>query len=252
MSGDVLHAEGLTAGYSGTEALRDFELRVGEGEVVALLGANGAGKTTALRVLSGMIRPYRGSARFADIDVLATSPQRLAQAGLAHVPDTRGLFAPLTVDEHFRLLPRKVNADLGHALAYFPELEALRGRRAGLLSGGEQQMLAIAAALARRPRLLLIDELSLGLAPIAVERLLPVIRAYATDTGAGVVLVEQHVHLALEVCDHGCVLSHGDIVMVADAARLRADEGLLVASYLGASQAEEHAGPRTLVRGHTG
>lgn len=252
MTSPVLSAEGVTAGYGGTAALRDFVLHVDEGEVVALLGANGAGKTTALRVLSGMIRPYAGSVRFGDLDVLAQSPQRLAQSGLAHVPDTRGIFAPLTVDEHFRLRPRKARADFAHALTYFPELEALRFRRAGLLSGGEQQMLAIAAALARQPRLLLIDELSLGLAPVAVERLLPVIRDYATQTGAGVVLVEQHVHLALSVCDRGCVLSHGDMAMVGDGDELRAKRSLLVASYLGETQAETPAPAQELPKGRTG
>ena len=252
MTAVILSAEGVTAGYEGTAALRDFVLQVSEGEVVALLGANGAGKTTALRVLSGMVRPYAGSVSFGALDVLRTSPQQLAQSGLAHVPDTRGIFAPLTVDEHFRLRPRRAGADFAHALTYFPELEALRFRRAGLLSGGEQQMLAIAAALARRPRLMLIDELSLGLAPVAVERLLPVIRDYATETGAGVVLVEQHVHLALSICDRGCVLSHGDMAMVGDAAQLRAERGLLVASYLGESQAELTAGPPELLKGRTG
>jgi branched-chain amino acid transport system ATP-binding protein len=229
----VLSVEGVVAGYDGTPVLRDFSLSVGAGEVVALLGANGAGKTTAVRAISGMIRPYSGSIQFGTMDVCAASPQRLAMSGLAHVPDSRGIFPALTVDEHFRLGSRRGGEAFRHALTYFPALEGLRRRRAALLSGGEQQMLALAAALARRPTLLLIDELSLGLAPIAVERLLPVVRDYATDTGAGVVIVEQHVHLALRICDRGLVLSHGEVVMRAERERLQADRRLLVASYLG-------------------
>lgn len=230
---DVLTVESVTAGYDGTAVLRDFSLTVAQGEVVALLGANGAGKTTAVRAISGMIRPYSGSICFGALDACAESPQRLAKSGLAHVPDSRGIFPELTVDEHFRLGSRKGSPSFQEALSYFPALGSLRRRRASLLSGGEQQMLALATALARRPSLLLIDELSLGLAPVAVERLLPVVRDYATDTGAGVVIVEQHIHLALRISDSGCVLAHGEVVMRGNRQQLQADRGLFVASYLG-------------------
>ena len=233
MNGTVLALEGLTAGYDQAAVIRDLDLTVGAGEVVALLGANGAGKTTTLRVISGLVRPMQGRVAFAGDDLARVSPTRRAQLGIAHVPEGRGIFFGLTVAEHFRLGHRGEQLDEKAAYDYFPALEALRARRVGLLSGGEQQMLAVARGLARRPRLLLLDELSLGLAPMIVERLLPVVRRYAEESGCAVLLVEQHVQLALEVADRGYVLSHGEIVLHKSAHELRADRGLLVASYLG-------------------
>ena len=153
-----------------------------------------------------------------------------------------GLFFGMTVAEHFRVGFRGERLDEDVAFEYFPKLAELKGRRVGLLSGGEQQMLAVARALARRPKLLLLDELSLGLAPVIVERLLPVVRAFATEQGCAVLLVEQHVHLALEVADRGYVLSHGRIVLQNDAEHLRADRHLLVASYLGEHTQDAAAG----------
>ncbi|HEY7208518.1 MAG TPA: ABC transporter ATP-binding protein [Gaiellaceae bacterium] len=229
----VLALEGLTAGYDRAAVIREIDLRVGSGEVVALLGANGAGKTTTLRVVSGLVKPMSGRVLFAGADLARMSPSTRAIRGITHVPEGRGLFFGLTVAEHFRLGPRKERLDLDVAYEYFPALRELEGRRAGLLSGGEQQMLAVARALARRPKLLLLDELSLGLAPVIVERLLPVVRDFAQQQGCAVLLVEQHVHLALEVADRGYVLSHGQIVLAEDAARLRTDRQLLIASYLG-------------------
>ncbi|MBV9802588.1 MAG: ATP-binding cassette domain-containing protein [Solirubrobacterales bacterium] len=238
MASPVLQLEGVSAGYDGATVIRDVELTVDPGEIVALLGANGAGKTTTLRVASRILRPISGTVRFEGEDVGRLAPHLLAQRGVAHVPEGRGVFFGLTVAEHFRLGYRGERLDLDHALSYFPALEALRDRRAGLLSGGEQQMLALARALARRPRLLLVDELSLGLAPVIVERLLPTVRRVAEETGAGVVLVEQHVQLALEIAHRGYVMSHGELVVERPVEELRRDRGLLIASYLGEGSAE--------------
>ena len=229
----VLSLEGLTAGYDRAAVIRDVDLTVEPGEVVALLGANGAGKTTTLRAVSGLVKPMSGVVRFAGSDLARISPNARANLGIAHVPEGRGLFFGLTVGEHFRLGRGRARVDPELAYEYFPTLQEMKGRRAGLLSGGEQQMLAVARALARQPKLLLLDELSLGLAPVIVERLLPVVRRIAQERGCAVLLVEQHVHLALEVADRGYVLSHGQIVADGDAGRLRADRRLLVASYLG-------------------
>ena len=237
MSDPLLRIEGLSAGYDGAAVVRDVSLTVSPGEVVALLGPNGAGKTTTLRVVSGLVRPMDGTIRYGDVDVARTAPQILARTGIAHVPEGRGIFFGLTVAEHMRIGRSERPMEAGRAYEYFPALAELRDRRAGLLSGGEQQMLAVARALATSPRLLLLDELSLGLAPVVVENLLPVVRRFADETGAGVLLVEQHVQLALEVADTGFVLSHGSIVLHRSAEALRHDSHLLVASYLGESAA---------------
>jgi branched-chain amino acid transport system ATP-binding protein len=229
----VLEIEKLTAGYDQAAVIRELDLTVAAGEVVALLGPNGAGKTTTLRAISGIVRPMRGRISFSGTDLTRVSPSSRARLGIAHVPEGRGIFFGLTVAEHFRLGHRGEQLDEQMAYEYFPALGELRTRRTGLLSGGEQQMLAMGRALARRPKLLLLDELSLGLAPVVVERLLPVVRRFAEDSGCAVLLVEQHIHLALEVAHRGYVLSHGEVVLHNRAAALRADRQLLVASYLG-------------------
>jgi branched-chain amino acid transport system ATP-binding protein len=229
----LLEISDLRAGYDGATVVRALSLRVGAGEVVALLGPNGAGKTTTLRVVSGIVRPMAGTVSVLGRDAARSSPYRIARDGVAHVAEGRSVFFDLTVKEHFRLGHRGERLDAQRAYEYFPKLRELADRRAGLLSGGEQQMLALARALARSPKLLLVDELSLGLAPVVVEKLLPVVRDYATDSGAGVLLVEQHVELALDVADRGIVMSHGEIVLERDARALREDRQLLAASYLG-------------------
>jgi branched-chain amino acid transport system ATP-binding protein len=238
MSDMALALEGVTAGYDQAAVVRNLDLTVAPGEVVALLGANGAGKTTTLRAISGIVKPLRGRILFEGQDLARHSPSARARLGIAHVPEGRGIFFGLTVAEHFRLGHRGERLDAERAYSYFPALGELRSRRAGLLSGGEQQMLAVARALARRPKLMLLDELSLGLAPVIVERLLPVVRQYAEDSGCAVLLVEQHVHLALEIADRGYVLSHGEVALHRRVDELRADRQLLVASYLGQQAVE--------------
>ncbi|HEY1597042.1 MAG TPA: ABC transporter ATP-binding protein [Thermoleophilaceae bacterium] len=233
MAEPVLAIESLTAGYGEAAVLRDLDLSVGDGEVVALLGANGAGKTTTLRAISGVVQPMDGSISLQGEDLLGVSISGRARMGIAHVPENRGVFFGLTVAEHFRLGHRGEHLDEDAAYRHFPALAELRDRRCGLLSGGEQQMLAVGRALARHPKLLLLDELSLGLAPLIVERLLPVVREYAKDSGCGVLLVEQHIQLALTVADRGYVLSHGELVLHDSAEVLRGNRDLLMASYFG-------------------
>ncbi len=229
----VLQLEGLSAGYDAAAVVRELDLHVGAGEVVALLGPNGAGKTTTLRAISGLVRPMAGLIRVGGSDIAGRSPTARARLGIAHVPEGRGVFFGMTVAEHFRIGYRGERVDPEVAFGYFPALAKLADRRVGLLSGGEQQMLTLGRALARRPRLLLLDELSLGLAPVIVEALLPVVTTYAKESGCAVLLVEQHIQIALAVADRGYVLSHGDLVLQETADTLRADHQLILSSYLG-------------------
>jgi branched-chain amino acid transport system ATP-binding protein len=229
----ALTLSGLTAGYTSAPVIRGVNLQVAQGEIVTLLGPNGAGKTTTLRVISGLLRPMTGQMNFMGSDLTRIQPNIRARRGIAHVPEGRGIFFGLTVAEHFRLSPPRERLDAEIAYGYFPALAKLRSRRAGLLSGGEQQMLALGRALARSPKLLLLDELSLGLAPVIVERLLPVVRKYADEAGCAVLLVEQHIQLALQVADRGYVLAHGEVVLEGAAEELRGDTQHVVASYLG-------------------
>jgi branched-chain amino acid transport system ATP-binding protein len=223
----LLEARGLSVGYDGASVVRDLDLEVREGEVVALLGPNGAGKTTTMLALVGELRPIAGEIAF--LGGRRASPlYRRARQGLGFVTEERSVFMSLTVRQNLGV----GRCSQRHAIELFPELEPLLSRRAGLLSGGEQQMLTLARALARQPRLLLADELSLGLAPRAVDRLLTAVRI-AADRGMGALLVEQHIHRALEVADRIYVLSGGRVEYAgsAEQARGRIDE--IEGHYLG-------------------
>jgi branched-chain amino acid transport system ATP-binding protein len=228
----LLEVRGLSAGYNGSLVVRGLDLSVAEGEIVALLGANGAGKTTTLLAVSGFL-PSTGEVTLRGKTLSHQRPHRIARLGLAHVPEDRSLFPGLTVAEHLRLMKGRSAVTTDDIFGYFPELSALEGRAAGLLSGGEQQMLALGRALMAGPQVLMVDEMSLGLAPVIVERLLPVLRRVASTTGTGILLVEQHVQLVLAHADRAYVLSHGELALDGDADRIAASADLVEATYLG-------------------
>ena len=234
----LLQADGLVAGHDGVPVVHGVDLAVRAGEVVVLLGANGAGKSTTLLTISGLLPALGGKVAFTGKDVTqrrrgTAAAVRLARAGLCHVPEDRGLFADLTVAEHLRLShPRKRGPDGDVVLGRFPALARLADRRAGLLSGGEQQMLALARGLASRPRVLLVDELSLGLAPLVVQDLMPVLRQIADEDGVGVLVVEQHVQLALSVADRAYLMRRGRIALSGPASELAARLDEVEANYL--------------------
>ena len=232
----LLRVEGLTAGFDAGPVLFGVDLEIAEGELVALIGANGAGKSTLLGTLSGLVVARAGRVLFDGRDITGARPEAVVRAGIAHVPQGRRLFGNLTVERNLRLgaylrRDREVGADIRRVVGYFPALEDKLGREAGTLSGGEQQMVAIGRGLMARPRLLMIDELSLGLAPKVVERLIEVAREI-NQAGTAVLLVEQDVLVALEAADRGYVLENGRMVLSGPAAELRADPGVKKA-YLG-------------------
>jgi branched-chain amino acid transport system ATP-binding protein len=231
-----LSVQGLVASYGPVQVLHGIDFGVESGQTVVILGANGAGKTTTLRALTGMTK-NSGSITFDGIDITAAKTDAIVRMGVAHVPQGRGTFTDQTVEENLRLgayirRDGDVAADLDRMYQLFPRLEERRTQPAGSLSGGEQQMLAIARAIMLRPRLLLLDEPSLGLAPIIVKDLFRTLVELKESTGTTVLLVEQNANLALEIADHAYVLEAGEIVTSGPAAAIRADEGVRRA-YLG-------------------
>ena len=234
----VLEIRGLRAGYDGVAVVRDLSLEVGAGEVVALLGPSGAGKTTTLLTVSQLLEPLGGEITFDGSSIIGKRPSTVARRGLAHVPEERGIFVSLTTRENLTVGVRGRRTDLDGIVDLFPALARLMDRQAGLLSGGEQQMLAIGRALVQDPTLLMVDELSLGLAPVIVDRLLPVLHQVAREREIAVLIVEQQVQAALRHADRAYVLNHGDLVASGTAAELVADDRLLASSYLGDIEAE--------------
>jgi branched-chain amino acid transport system ATP-binding protein len=236
----LLQIEGLSVRYGAIQAVRDVSLRVEAGEVVALLGSNGAGKTTTLRAISGLVRPSAGRISFNGSDLRALAPYAIVGRGLAHCPEGRRVFATMTVEENLDLgaymhrgrgLAATLEAGKRRAFRLFPVLGERRGQLAGTLSGGEQQMLAIARALMARPVLLTLDEPSMGLAPLVARIIFHTIREISAE-GITVLLVEQNARAALRLASRGYVLETGRIVLEGSAPALLAD-AQLQASYLG-------------------
>ena len=232
----LLEVRGLTAGFGAGPVLFGVDLDFHAGELLALIGANGAGKSTLLGVLSGLVPPSAGRVVFDGRDLTGARPERIVRAGIAHVPQGRRLFGPMTVEQNLRLgaylrRDREVRQDLDRVVSYFPALGDKLARIAGTLSGGEQQMVAIGRGMMGRPRLLMIDEPSLGLAPKVVESVVEVCKAINRD-GTSVLLVEQDVLVALEAADRGYVLENGRIALSGTAGELQ-DDPAIRRAYLG-------------------
>ena len=237
MSTALLEARNVEAFYGSTRVLKGINFSVEEGGITTILGANGAGKTTTLRALSGLIRTA-GEIRFAGERIDGLPTEKIAALGIAHVPDGRGTLVNLTVEENLRVGAylrrdkREVDADFERMYGYFPRLRERRQQQAGTLSGGEQQMLAISRALMQRPRLLLLDEPSFGLAPLIIREIFEMMRVINTKERVSILLVEQNVARALELADHAWLLETGSTVMSGTAKSLRDDEQIR-RSYLG-------------------
>jgi branched-chain amino acid transport system ATP-binding protein len=232
----LLDVSGLTAGFGVTPVLFEVSLQLEPGELVAVIGANGAGKSTLLGALSGLVRIFNGQATFRERSINGLRPEGIVARGLAHVPQGRRLFGTMNVERNlmlgaYRRHDGQVREDVQRILQYFPALADKLGRDAGTLSGGEQQMVAIGRGLMARPKLLMIDEPSLGLAPKIVDRVMEIIKTINRD-GTAVLLVEQDVTLALEIADRGYVLENGRITMTGRAQELRGDPAIRKA-YLG-------------------
>jgi branched-chain amino acid transport system ATP-binding protein len=227
----LLELQNVEASYGPIRALHGISLTVDDGQVVAVLGANGAGKSTTLRAISGLVR-RRGSIAFAGKSVVRARPESVARAGIAHVPEGRGLFDELTVHENLRMGAYTRKGEIDRVYSYFPWLRERGSQQAGTLSGGEQQMLALARALVSRPRLLMLDEPSLGLAPIIVEELFRIVAELNKQEQLTVLVVEQNAEVALSIADRAYVLETGRVAVEGTADELRRHEGVRK-SYLG-------------------
>ena len=232
----LLELEGVDARYGPVHALHGVSLQVPEGEMVAVLGANGAGKTTTLRAISNTVRKT-GEVRFDGRSISRRSPEAVARLGIAHVPEGRGMIGELTVRENLKLgayvrRDRDTDADRRRVLEFFPRLAERERQPAGTLSGGEQQMLALGRALMARPRLLMLDEPSLGLAPMIVREIFEILERLNREDGLTVLVVEQNAALALRACSQACVLEVGRVVIAGESAALREHESVR-RSYLG-------------------
>jgi branched-chain amino acid transport system ATP-binding protein len=233
----LLSVRGLAAGYGQVEVLHGIDLDVHDGQVTVILGANGAGKTTTMRAVSGMIA-RSGTIEFAGENITKASPDSIVRAGIAQVPQGRGTFTDLTVDDNLRAgayvrKDHEIEADLAQWYSTFPRLSERRTQKAGTLSGGEQQMLAIARALMSRPKLLLCDEPSLGLAPLITKELFQILKRLNEERGLAVLLVEQNANLALDIAHHVCLLETGTIVAAGAPDEIANDDAVRRA-YLGA------------------
>ena len=233
----LLELRDVAGGYGPVRVLHDIDLTVEEGHVAVVLGANGAGKTTTLRAISGLLDVVTGDIRFAGTSLVGRSPEAIARMGVAHVPQGRGTFADLTVEDNLRIgainrRDRDVERDLRHWLEVFPRLGERRDQEAGSMSGGEQQMLALARAMMARPKLLLLDEPSLGLAPLVTRELFDRLAELNREEGLTILVVEQNANLALEIGHWGYVLETGRIAVQGPAAELHDDDAVRKA-YLG-------------------
>ncbi|MCB0077939.1 MAG: ABC transporter ATP-binding protein [Anaerolineales bacterium] len=233
----LLEIENLHTYYGNIHALKGISLEVEKGEVVCLIGSNGAGKSTTLKTVSGLIRPRQGTIRFEGEEVIFLPAHEIARGGVVHVPEGRRCFAQLSVEENLELGAYSRNdkaairEDLAHVYELFPRLKERRKQYSGTLSGGEQQMLAMGRGLMARPRVLLLDEPSMGLAPVLVDQIFEVIKTLH-DEGTTILLVEQNAHMALQVADRGYVIQTGEIVLSDDAKALQHNE-MIQRVYLG-------------------
>ena len=233
----LLECRGLAAGYGAVAVVRDLDLRVDRGEIVALIGPNGAGKTTTLLTIAGELPVIDGEVVFGGAPTKAPLFRR-ARQGMGYVTEERSVFMGLTTEQNLRV----AGVSPADAVAIFPDLEPLMGRTAGLLSGGEQQMLTLARAVARSPELLLVDELSLGLAPIVVKRLLQTVQRVAEDRSTGILLVEQHVRQALRIAHRVYVMQRGRIVISGTAEDVAGRIDEIEATYLSGTRDEARDG----------